>query len=79
MALHTTSVVPIKHEQVMQAVDQLDTDNEEVMKGFKEAGYDGKTGYAATCSCGWAANNPLATEAVATIDADAHERAVTGG
>ncbi len=51
---------------------------EGIAEGMKAEGYDGKTAYAATCPCGWQANNPIPTQAQAEEAAAAHESAIYG-
>jgi hypothetical protein len=59
--------------------EEVEEQERRLLDGLEAEGYKGGPAFAATCSCGWAANNPLPTKLLAQASADEHEIAIYGG
>jgi hypothetical protein len=59
--------------------DATAAEERRLLDGYEAEGYKGGSAFAAFCSCGWGANNPLPTQLLAQDSADTHEVQVYGG
>lgn len=50
----------------------------ELIEGYRAEGLTEDSAWAATCKCGWQANNPLPTKQAAETDAEAHITSIYG-
>jgi hypothetical protein len=57
--------------------EEYEVGTRELLDGYRAEGLEGAA-YAATCVCGWQANNPVPTKEAAEADADAHMTSIYG-
>lgn len=50
----------------------------ELLDGYRAEGLTEDSAWAATCKCGWEANNPVPTKQAAEADAEAHTISIYG-
>lgn len=68
-----------KGDYEREGKDATVAEERRLLDGYEAQGYKGGSAFAAFCSCGWAANNPLPTQLLAQSGADDHEVHMYGG
>lgn len=64
--------------QGQPTADEIASGARDLLDGYRAEGLTADVAYAATCKCGWEANNPLPHREAAEADAEAHITSIYG-